>query len=105
MRLLAAFVALTALPALATGQPGGAGGGVSIRPGEECPAGMTEVRPGNCRAPSLPAPSILDYRPRSTLVTAEHLVPKAKYPAIDYHGHPTGITSAAALEQLADDMD
>ena len=31
---------------------------------------MTETRPGNCQAPEFPAPSILDYRPRTTLVVA-----------------------------------
>ena len=88
-------------------QPGMGAGGTRIQPGQECPAGMTEVRPGNCQAPTMPAPSILDYRPRSTLVTTEHLVPKAKFPAIDYHGHPTGaqLASAEALEQLGNDLD
>lgn len=67
---------------------------------------MTEVRPGNCQAPTLPPPSILDYRPRNTVVAAEHLVPKAKYPAIDYHGHPTGqLLSAEGLNTLADELD
>ncbi|MHB8838593.1 MAG: amidohydrolase family protein [Gemmatimonadaceae bacterium] len=67
---------------------------------------MTEVRPRNCRAPELPAPSILDYRPRSTLVTGEHLVPRAKYPVIDFHGHPTAqMQSAPALEQMGAEMD
>jgi predicted TIM-barrel fold metal-dependent hydrolase len=85
--------------------PGG-GGGVAIKDGEPCPAGMTEVRPRNCRAPEMPAPSILDYRPRSTLVTGEHLVPKAKYPVIDFHGHPAGqLSSAEALDKLGADMD
>ncbi|MBM3907228.1 MAG: amidohydrolase family protein [Gemmatimonadetes bacterium] len=85
--------------------PGG-GGGVAIKDGEECPPGMTEVRPRNCRAPEMPAPSILDYRPRSTLVTAERLVPKAKYPVIDFHGHPAGqLGSAEALDKLGADMD
>jgi predicted TIM-barrel fold metal-dependent hydrolase len=37
----------------------------------------------------------VDYRPRSTLVTAEHKVPKAKFPAIDYHGHPGQLLSSA----------
>ena len=59
----------------------------------ECPAGMTEVRPGNCRAPSQPPPSIVDYRPTTTLVTEQHLVPRAKYPVIDIHGHPGKLTS------------
>ncbi|MEO7158807.1 MAG: hypothetical protein ABI039_14675, partial [Vicinamibacterales bacterium] len=63
------------------------GGGTQIKPGQECPPGTTETRPGNCQAPSEPAPSILDYRPRSTLVTAEHKVPKAKFPVIDVHSH------------------
>ena len=52
---------------------------------------MTEVRPRTCQAPGMPTPSIVDYRPKSTLVTDEHLVPKAKFPAIDYHGHPQGL--------------
>jgi predicted TIM-barrel fold metal-dependent hydrolase len=52
-----------------------------------CPPGQTEVRPGRCQAPEFPPPSIVDYRPKSTLVTDEHLVPKAKFPVIDVHGH------------------
>ncbi len=67
---------------------------------------MTEVRPGNCQAPTLPLPSILDYRPRSTLVTTEHPVPKAKFPAIDYHGHPfSQLQSEAGLKELGDALD
>jgi len=78
----------------------------SIKPGEPCPPGMTEVRPENCQAPTLPPPSILDYRPRSTLVAPAHPVPKAKYPAIDFHGHPTSqLNSAEGLEQLGADLD
>jgi len=61
---------------------------VQIQPGEECPAGTTEVRPRQCQAPDFPPPTIVDYRPHSTLKVAEHLVPKAKFPVIDYHGHP-----------------
>ena len=88
------------------GGRGGRGGGVSIQPGEECPAGMTETRPGTCQAPELPAPSILDYRPRSTLVTAEHLVPKAKYPAVDVHGHGAGnLTSPERLAEFVRQLD
>src|SRR5690606_20917857 len=76
--------------------PGGPGSGrgrgmqgASIAPGEECPPGMTEVRPGFCSAPELPPPSIVDYRPRSTLVTKETPVPRAKFPVIDIHNHTT----------------
>jgi uncharacterized protein len=94
------------VPALANAQPGMGAGGTRIEPGQECPAGMTEVRPRNCQAPTLPAPSILDYRPRSTLVTSEHAVPRAKYPAIDFHGHPQQqLSSAEGLNGLADDLD
>ena len=59
--------------AVATAQ--GGRGGVQIQPGESCPEGMTEVRPQSCRAPELPLPSIVDYRPQSTLITEEHLRP------------------------------
>lgn len=107
-RTIAAAVALVfAAAAGCEAQPGTGAGGTRIQPGQECPAGMTEIRPGNCQAPTLPPPSILDYRPRSTLVTVEHKVPKAKYPAIDFHGHPTGaqLGSSAALERFGDELD
>jgi uncharacterized protein len=80
-------------------------GGTAIKPGEECPAGMTETRPGNCQAPEFPPPSILDYRPRTTLVTAEHKVPRAKFPVIDIHGHPPGVNTPEGLARLIADMD
>jgi len=87
-------------------QPGGGGRGTAVGADEACPAGMTEVRPRNCQAPTLPPPSIVDYRPRSTLVTAAHRVPKAKFPAIDFHGHPTGqLNSDAALAELGTQLD
>src|SRR5687767_7621478 len=76
------------------------GGGTRISAGQECPPGTTEVRPGNCMAPSEPPPSILDYRPRTTLVVPEHKVPKAKFPAIDVHGHPGNVGSADAINRL-----
>ncbi len=69
----------------------------------ECPPGTTEVRPGRCRAPEFPPPSIVDYRPRSTLVTEAHLVPKARFPVVDIHSH-TGPT-AETVERLVAEMD
>jgi uncharacterized protein len=69
----------------------------------KCPPGTTEVRPGRCRAPEFPPPSILDYKPRSTLVAEEHLVPKSKFPVIDIHSH-TGPT-AETIERLIGEMD
>jgi len=88
------------------GGRGGFGGGIEIKPGEECPPGTTEVRPQRCQAPELPAPSILDYRPRSTLVTPEHLVPKARFPAVDVHGHAAGsLTSPERLAEFVKTLD
>lgn len=69
----------------------------------KCPPGTTEVRPGRCRAPEFPPPSILDYKPRSTLVADVNLVPKAKYPVVDIHSH-TGPT-AETIERLIGEMD
>ena len=92
----------------AAGGPGrqGGRGGIQIQAGEECPPGTTEVRPGSCQAPSMPVPSIVDYRPNSTLVTAAHPVPKAKFPAIDYHGHPRQLLSSAeSLNSLMASLD
>jgi predicted TIM-barrel fold metal-dependent hydrolase len=101
--------ALLLAPALAAAQGGGRPGarqGTRIAPGESCPAGMTEVRPGRCQAPEMRAPSILDYRPRSTLVTPEHPVPRAKFPAIDFHGHPQGLLdSEEGLERMGAALD
>lgn len=97
MRILAL---LLLFPAILVAQPGGTQGAVTIHAGQECPLGMTEVRPRSCRAPTLPAPSILDYRPRNTVVSAAAPIPRAKFPAVDFHGHPATITSAQQLDQL-----
>ena len=105
--LSAALIVTSPTAARSQGGRGGRGAPVTqIAPGAECPAGMTEVRPGRCQAPQLPPPSIVDYRPRSTLVTSEHLKPRAKYPVIDFHGHPQGlINSAEGLASLGASLD
>jgi predicted TIM-barrel fold metal-dependent hydrolase len=89
------------------GGMGGRGGrGTPIQPGEQCPPGTTEIRPNSCMAPEFAAPSILDYRPRSTLRIAEHKVPRAKYPAVDAHAHVGGfLGSTEQLAQLKAYMD
>ena len=80
--------------------------GATIERGESCPPGMTEIRPQRCMAPEIPPPSILDYRPQSTLITPEHLVRRAKFPAIDFHGHPRDlVTSAEGLRTLEASLD
>ena len=88
------------------GRRGGLSGGVQIQPGQECPPGMTEIRPRLCRAPEFPPPSIVDYRPHSTLVTPVHPVRKAKFPVVDYHGHPGNLLSSGeGLASLAASLD
>jgi len=74
-------------------------------PGQECPPGTTETRPGYCQAPEFAPPSIVDYRPKSTLVTPAHLVPKSKFPSIDIHGHPPSLTTAASIAAVVAEMD
>jgi uncharacterized protein len=85
------------------GGQGGSRGGVEIKEGEECPPGMTEVRHLRCQPPMQPAPSIVDYRPRSTVVAEEHLVPKAKYPVVDVHNHTNA--TEENMPQLVKEMD
>jgi len=105
MRRIATLCGLAAVLS-ASGAAAQNRGGASTGPDGQCPAGMTEVRPGSCQAPQSPAPSILDYRPRSTLITSATATPKPKFPAIDFHGHPPGLDgSAAGLERLREDMD
>ena len=103
--LLAAAVVAQQGPAGSPQGPPGRGGrgrGVGIKPGEECPPGTTLVRVGTCQAPEFPPPSIVDYRPESSLVTGEHLVPRAKFPVIDIHSHtgPTPATIASLIAQM-----
>jgi len=85
------------------GGRGGFGNATPIQPGEECPAGMTEVRPGRCQKPELTAPTIVDYRPKSTVVAAEHLVPRAKVPVVDSHSHLR--ITPENIEQTIKEMD
>lgn len=88
------------------GTSGRGRGATVIRPGAECPPGMIEVRPNNCGRPEFPVPSIVDYRPVSTLVTAEHKVPRAKFPVVDYHGHPQQLLNTPeGLTSLINSLD
>ncbi|MBC8089985.1 MAG: amidohydrolase family protein [Phycisphaerae bacterium] len=83
----------------------GGGRGSAIPPGEQCPAGTTEIRPNMCLGPQIPVPSILDYRPRSTLVAPTHMVRTAKFPVIDFHGHPPGLGFTAGVDTIGFKMD
>ena len=62
-------------------------------------------RPGANRKPEFPPPSIIDYKPTSTLVVPEHLVPRAKFPVIDIHSHQPAPISAQQLKTVVDSMD
>jgi predicted TIM-barrel fold metal-dependent hydrolase len=63
------------------------------------------ARPGEGREPEFPAPSITEYKPRSTLVVPQHPVPRARYPVIDIHGHPPALTSAETIDRVVAAMD
>src|SRR5688572_23906138 len=107
MRSRAAFifivVTLAGAAVLSQGRGRGGGAETQIKPGEECPPGTTEIRPGRCQAPQTPPPSILDYRPKSTVVAKETLVPKAKFPVIDIHNHIT--INAGNVDEMIKEMD
>lgn len=108
-RLAATFAGALLASSVAFAQPpagrGGGGRGAAIAPGTECPPGTTEIRPNSCLGPQIPAPSILDYRPKSTLVTPAHFVKTAKFPAVDFHGHPPGIGTVVGVESIGYAMD
>ncbi len=108
MRGINALAILSTISMLgsAAGAQGRGGRGTTIQPGEQCPAGTTEIRPRNCMAPEFAPPSIVDYRPRNTLKVPEHKVPKAKFPAIDYHAHVSQfLSNAEELAKLGGFMD
>ena len=104
--LAAGLAAFAVFSANAQGRGGGRANAVNIQAGEQCPAGTTEIRPRQCMPPEFPPPSIVDYRPKSTLVVPVNMKPKPKYPAIDYHGHAAGmLNSADGLERLGNALD
>ena len=93
-KFIVTAVGLLLCAEVAQAQGPGSNPGTPVGPDGECPPGMTEFRPRRCLAPQMPAPSILDYRPRSTLVVPAHPVPRAKFPAVDFHGHISGLLMA-----------
>jgi uncharacterized protein len=68
-------------------------------------AGQIVSRPGQGRQPEFPPPTITEYHPRSTLVVPGHLVPRAKYPVVDFHGHPPALTSKGVIDTVVAAMD
>ncbi len=57
------------------------------------------------RQPEFPPPSIIEYTPRSTLVVPVHPVPRAKFPVVDFHGHPPRLSSPEAITGVITAMD
>ena len=55
--------------------------------------------------PTIPPPTITEYNPRSTLVVPEHEVPRAKFPAVDLHGHPPTLDNPEAINRVVSAMD
>jgi predicted TIM-barrel fold metal-dependent hydrolase len=110
--LILVVSALSAASAV-TQQPAGRGGGgrggrgTAFAPGDStCPLGQTEIRPRTCMAPEFTPPTIVDYRPRTTLVADAHMVKTSKFPSIDYHGHPQQlIFSENGLDSLGRALD
>jgi uncharacterized protein len=67
--------------------------------------GQIRPRPAEGRDPEFPPPNIREYKPRSTLVVPVHMVPRSKFPAVDFHGHPPGLTTAEVINQVGAAMD
>src|SRR5262245_9105214 len=67
--------------------------------------GQFTRRPGDGRAPEFPPPTITEYHPRSTLKVPEHLVPRARFPVVDFHGHPPRLTSPDVVNSVGEAMD
>ncbi|MGE0812026.1 MAG: amidohydrolase family protein [Vicinamibacterales bacterium] len=76
----------------APGRPGGGQGGL-------------RGRPGDGRTPEFPEPTITEYKPRSTLKTAVHMVPRAKFPVIDIHSHQPAPISDEQFARIIPGMD
>jgi predicted TIM-barrel fold metal-dependent hydrolase len=80
-------------------------GGVAQAPPGAQSQGALGNRPGAGRDPEFPPPSIIDYKPKSTLVVQEHPVPRAKFPVIDIHSHQPAPISAQQLDTVVKSMD
>jgi uncharacterized protein len=89
-RLAALTVALFTVPFVLAAQQG---------------PGQIRPRPAEGREPEFPPPNIREYKPKSTLVTPEHLVPRAKFPVIDIHSHQPTPMPAGQFEQVVRSMD
>jgi len=67
--------------------------------------GQIRPRPAEGREPEFKPPTIREYKPKSQLVSPQHLVPRAKYPVIDIHSHQPAPISPQQLETVVKSMD
>jgi uncharacterized protein len=67
--------------------------------------GQIRPRPAEGRKPEFPPPPITDYKPKSMLITPEHLVPRAKFPVIDIHSHQPTPMPSAQFDRVVASMD
>ena len=79
--------------------------GVAPAAAQQPTPGQIRPRPAEGRDPEFPPPNIREYKPRSTLVVPVHLVPRARFPAIDFHGHPPALTSQEIINRVGAAMD
>ncbi|MGH3117389.1 MAG: amidohydrolase family protein [Vicinamibacterales bacterium] len=79
--------------------------GAVVGGGQPPVPGRLRPRPGEGQTPEWPPPSIVDYKPQSTLVVPAHPRPKAKYPVIDIHSHHFQIPSAEQFNKIVAAMD
>ena len=79
--------------------------GVAQGPQGRQSQGALQNRPGAGRQPEFPPPTIIEYKPKSTLIVPEHLVPRAKFPVIDIHSHQPAPISPQQLETVVKSMD
>jgi predicted TIM-barrel fold metal-dependent hydrolase len=77
-------------------QSSGRGGG---------PSGQVRPRPAEGRDPEFKPPTIREYKPKSTLVTPQHPVPRAKFPVIDIHSHQSTPISASEYDRVMKGME
>jgi predicted TIM-barrel fold metal-dependent hydrolase len=90
---LAAAAALAA--AISTAKPWPGVTAAAQQPAAGQAPGQIRPRPAQGREPEFQPPTIREYKPKSTLVTPQHPVPRAKFPVIDVHSHqPTPIAPA-----------
>jgi len=66
--------------------------------------GQVRPRPAEGRDPELKPPTIREYHPKSQLVTAQHPVPRAKFPVVDIHSHQPTPISAGDLDRVVAGM-